>query len=234
MADKMPWFPFYLDRWETDNRVRAMGPVARSYYLILLMHQWREGFIKDSRKTLLRLLTLPSDPVVSVPRFPPDSGSGSDMDLLDYEAILDQVLECFDSDGNGGLVNKRMQGIRNEQLSVRERKSEGGKKARLKSLERVLKDTSINTNTNTNTKDKGGGTVYKQGKTPSPSQKDFDERDLRLMAQAERKIGERLQARVGGGGGITEGQFFEAVCEEVGITVERGLALRKIQRSWPK
>ena len=93
MSDKLHWFPFYLNDWETDSRVRVMGPVARSYYLTLLMIQWREGVLPESRKTLRRLLILPSDPVVENSQDSLQLHPGAPKDALDYEAILDQVLE---------------------------------------------------------------------------------------------------------------------------------------------
>jgi hypothetical protein len=127
--DKLPWFPFYLNDWETDYRVRAMGPIARSYFLILLMVQWREGHIPDSRETLERLLTLPSDPRRYIPSVPGNSGAQEDFDATDYGAVLDQVLECFGPNGGSGLVNARLKSIRSEQLRVLEAKSRGGAKS---------------------------------------------------------------------------------------------------------
>jgi hypothetical protein len=123
---KLPWFPFFVDDWDTDPNVRAMGPVARSHYLILLILQWREGHIPDSRKTLKRLLVLPLDPLMEVMRIPADAGSEDDSYLVDEEAVLDQILACFKSDGNGGLVNPKMQAIRNQQLKLTAARSKGG------------------------------------------------------------------------------------------------------------
>jgi hypothetical protein len=141
MSDKLPWFPFYVDKWEMDLKVRAMGPVARSYYMTLLMIQWREGVLPESRKTLQRLLMLPSDPVVTPKQDSFPIGGNSQRETLDYEAILDQVLECFESDGHGGLINSQLNGIRNEQLRIVEAKSKGGKKG-IRILARVLQESS--------------------------------------------------------------------------------------------
>lgn len=84
-----------------------------------------------------------------------------------------------------------------------------------------------------------GGGSSKDTRTPPPTngkwkQSDFDERDLRKLSVAEREIGERLKAAIGSQEQITDEQFFEAVCEKAGLTVQRGLALKKIQKSWPK
>lgn len=142
MSDKLQWFPFYVDSWETDRRVKAMGPVARSYYLTLLIHQWREGYIPESRKTLRRLLVLPCDPVTTDPNFPPDFGLTQNIPNFDMELVLDQVLECFDSDGKDGLVNGRLAELRIKNLAVYRAKSKGGKANKLKQNERVIQDSS--------------------------------------------------------------------------------------------
>jgi hypothetical protein len=86
----LPWFPFYLNDWETDAKVRLMGPVARSFFLVLLMYQWREGAIPADRKVLRLLLLMPSDPTK------PREAAGSRLeDFIDYDAVLDQILQCF-------------------------------------------------------------------------------------------------------------------------------------------
>lgn len=120
MTVRLPWFPFYLNDWETDQKVRLMGPVARSFFLALLIAQWREGSIPPDRGTLRRLLVMPADPRIFVPTIPPGSGDADDDDLLDYEAILDQVLDCFRPDRNGGLQNAGLESIRAEQINTHE------------------------------------------------------------------------------------------------------------------
>jgi hypothetical protein len=201
-----------------------MGPVARSYYLILLMVQWREGYIPDSHNTLRRLLTLPCDPLISVPRFPPDAGSDDDMDLLDYDAIIDQVLECFSPDGDGRLSNGKLKAIRNEQLRVIEAKSRGGKQS-AKSLKRVSQE-SPNTvgqiKREIKIKTKIQDQKQKRGATPSRySQDDFDERDSRRLADAKKVVSLRAQAAIGAGGCFTEAEFMTAICEESGLLPKR-------------
>jgi hypothetical protein len=138
---KLPWFPFYVNDWETDKNVRGMGPVARSYFLILLMVQWREGYIEDSLKSLRRLLVLPCDPVLSIPSIPPGSGSPDDFDIIDYDAVLEQVLQCFEPLSEGRLVNRRLHELRNQQLAQLEAKSKGGKHS-CKTLRTKLQDSS--------------------------------------------------------------------------------------------
>lgn len=141
--DKLAWFPFYIDAWETDPLVRAMGPVARSYFLILLIIQWREGHIQESRKTLRRLLVLPCDPARRLPSYAPDAEPSEPEVLFDHEAVLNQVLACFKPDGNGGLINSRLDIIRKHQIAICEAKSRGGKRNKKNKLETHLNDSSI-------------------------------------------------------------------------------------------
>jgi hypothetical protein len=69
------------------------------------------------------------------------------------------------------------------------------------------------------------------GGVPAPcSQNDFDERDIRLMGAAHREAAKRPDSI----GRLTDEQYFEWVCEQSGITVERGLYLQKKQCTWPK
>lgn len=220
MSDKLPWFPFYLDKWETDRRVKAMGPVARSHYLILLMLQWREGHIPECRKTLQRLLTLPSDPVKAVSQLSIGSHPNDSQDRLDYDAILEQVLERFVPDGDGGLVNETLKSIREEQLRVMEAKSRGGKHSS-KTHKRVPEE-SPKTAGVEREKEKEINKEQKRGSAPSRkfAQHDFDERDSRKLAEARRIVLGRVDAAVGCDS-YTENEFMTAVCEESGLLPDR-------------
>jgi uncharacterized protein YdaU (DUF1376 family) len=119
----LPWFPFYLNDWETDTKVRLMGPVARSFFLVLLMHQWREDSIPADRKLLRLLLLMPSDPTIARE----DAGSRLE-DFVDYDAVLDQVLQCFAPTDKGGLVNGRMETIRAGRDQKRDKSAIGGQR----------------------------------------------------------------------------------------------------------
>lgn len=67
------------------------------------------------------------------------------------------------------------------------------------------------------------------------SQADFDQRDLRKIAEVERELTAKLKGRIGfNDEEITEQQWAEAVCERAGLTVKRYVELRQIQREWPK
>src|SRR5216117_3280795 len=52
---KFHWFPFYIDDWETDDKVKLMGPATRYLYIALLAHQWRHGSIPRDIDQLRRL-----------------------------------------------------------------------------------------------------------------------------------------------------------------------------------
>lgn len=45
MAAPLKWFPFYIDAWETDDRVRDLTLAEQGAYLRLLCTQWREGSV---------------------------------------------------------------------------------------------------------------------------------------------------------------------------------------------
>jgi hypothetical protein len=66
-------------------------------------------------------------------------------------------------------------------------------------------------------------------------QADFDARDLRLMKIAQDKFDRKCQP----GAHLPdwmrdEKQVFEWICQEAGITVQRGLELEALQRKWPE
>lgn len=137
-AAKLPYFPFYLNDWETSSTVKAMGPVARYYYLHLLMHQWREGFIPADRTQLKRLLVIPKDPLIKDATVPSSSlfpwMETKEIDLLDHDAILAQVLQNFKSNGRGRLQNPRLEIIRRAHLCKSAVFSASGKRGRMKQL----------------------------------------------------------------------------------------------------
>lgn len=123
--DRLPWFPFWIDRWETDLRVRQMGPAARGIFLSLLLLQWREGSIPSDPLVLLRLTHMPTDPMrsaleVGAVKNPEHWG-------LDLEACLEQALACFVPDGKGGLHNETLAEIWTEQDGKRDVSIENGR-----------------------------------------------------------------------------------------------------------
>jgi hypothetical protein len=91
-----------------------MGHAARGMFLSLLLMQWREGSIPGDVLELIRLLHVPPDPIRS------PTGPVEGEYQVDVEACLERVLLCFVSDGKGGLVNERMEEIRQEQNEKRD------------------------------------------------------------------------------------------------------------------
>src|SRR5579863_4532964 len=106
-----------------------MGPVARCYYMTLLAQQWQEGSIPSDRTEVERLLIMPSDYQ--------EEGyvNGAGPKAIDLKATIDKVLACFEPNGKGGLVNKRMEVIRRYHNNIRKAKSEGGKNGRMRQIQ---------------------------------------------------------------------------------------------------
>lgn len=90
---------------------------------------------------------------------------------------------------------------------------------------------------------KGGGSsrpemLENNGSKPPPpkngkmgyTQSDFDQRDLRKMAEAQREGDKRPESV----GRKSDKEYFEWICMKAGITVERGLELEKLRTQWPK
>ena len=121
--DRLPWFPFWLNDWETDEKVRAMGPAARGIYIALLGMQWRQGSIPADVLTILRLIHMPPDPMTN-----PTHAPNEHLWRIDTESCLEQVLECFPEIGNGRRQNRRLEQVRAEQEEFRQLQSEKGKR----------------------------------------------------------------------------------------------------------
>jgi len=119
-AEKIPYLPFLVDRWETDGNVKAMGPATRYCYVSLLFHQWREGSIPENPEDLKRLLAFPSDPGVN----------GS----LDLDSCLSQVIERFPKVGHGKRANQLLSLLRRAALTQKSVLSASGKRGRLKQI----------------------------------------------------------------------------------------------------
>src|ERR1051326_4125245 len=115
--------PLFVMDWQGDDKVMAMGPIARGWYMHLLLIQWRHERIPSERSVVRRLLAnIPQDILQT------DSESEQPWD---YEKILNQVLERFEPDSNGGLVNRKLQSIYNQQLAEYQARCKQTEKARL-------------------------------------------------------------------------------------------------------
>lgn len=102
VASLLKWFPFYIDDWETDERVRALTYEERGVYLAMLCWQWREGTIPER----------PKDVTVTLRARP---------------ATVTKLLRSFfrdDGTQSGRVVNMRLEQVREQQVSRLQRDKE--------------------------------------------------------------------------------------------------------------
>jgi uncharacterized protein YdaU (DUF1376 family) len=50
MGAPLKWFPFYIDDWDTDEKVRRLSFEERGVFLAMLCWQWREGSLPTSHR----------------------------------------------------------------------------------------------------------------------------------------------------------------------------------------
>jgi hypothetical protein len=78
-----------------------------------------------------------------------------------------------------------------------------------------------------------GGRVLKA--PPSQfSQADFDQRDMRLIGAARKKLNAWMESHPSSSNGMTNAEFYGRIADETGLTIERILALEKLQHEWPE
>jgi uncharacterized protein YdaU (DUF1376 family) len=97
MAAPLKWFPFYIDSWETDEKVDALTLEEQGAYLCLLRWQWREGSISGSPAIVAAKLTVRSA------RAPQPHSHRM--------AIAKRLLRDFfvaSGEGNGRVVNPKL------------------------------------------------------------------------------------------------------------------------------
>jgi hypothetical protein len=82
-----------------------------------------------------------------------------------------------------------------------------------------------------------GGRVHTALQKPSaPSrftQADFDQRDLRLIGMARRKLDAWIRERPSSSSGMTNQEYFKRIAEDCGLTIKRIFELDKQQSEWP-
>lgn len=140
MADRLPWFPFWVDDFLLDERVRAMSLAEVGAYLKLLCWQWREG-------------SIPSD----LARLKPG------LNLATAELADDQLFNilgsCFGLRDVGKperLENSRLSKIAQEQRLKSSSLAKAGKKGGLSRAQARLKQSELESEKEieTETKDK--------------------------------------------------------------------------------
>lgn len=60
MAAPLKWFPFYIDNWETDEKIDGLTLEEQGAFLCLLRWQWREGSISERSADVAAKLTVRS------------------------------------------------------------------------------------------------------------------------------------------------------------------------------
>jgi hypothetical protein len=74
-----------------------------------------------------------------------------------------------------------------------------------------------------------------QAHTANPySQRDFDARDSRRMAEAYVQLGKRNAEGACLGAGMSTKQMFEYACDTAGVSITRGLELEERRKKWPE
>ena len=115
MADKYPWFPFYANKFLSDEKVLVMNYREVGIYLVLLCHQWVQGSIPADLSRAQAMLKLGS------------SVAGDDADFVALERVMD---ECFvpHPELAGRLINPKLADVQDSQEAKRQKLSEGGKR----------------------------------------------------------------------------------------------------------
>lgn len=94
MAAPLKWFPFYIDAWETDEKVRGLTLAEQGAFLRMLCWQWREGTISGRPADAERKLGVP-------------------------RAMAKRLLRLFfipDGNGHGRVVNDKLSDLYARQI----------------------------------------------------------------------------------------------------------------------
>ena len=103
---KLPWFPFYTDRFTGSWSVRQMSAEQVGVYMLLLVHEWSHGPIPSNGDKLTVIC------------------HGADV------RVVRSVLRmCFEK-RRGGWINKALEDVRKAQLERHKRRVAAGKKNR--------------------------------------------------------------------------------------------------------
>ena len=106
MSKKMPYMPLWVSDFVGDASVAAMDAAEVGAYVLLLMYQWSDGPLPTKSARLMRMARLSSR----------------------QKDKLATVLENFHMTPEG-LVNKRLESIRQDQVAKMRELSKRGKAA---------------------------------------------------------------------------------------------------------
>jgi len=103
--NKSPAFQFYPADWIGDVNVATMTEAEEGVYIRLISFCWIHGSIPSEIEKIKRLLK-----------------NGSNHSAT----TLEPILRCFQTDGNGGLVHKRLEKEREKQEKWKKKSKKGG------------------------------------------------------------------------------------------------------------
>lgn len=101
---KLPWFPFWVDRFHASKWVRRMTAEQVGIYILLLAEQWDAGAVADDDNELSYICRSPIDEVRTV------------------------LGWCFDLDEDGMWINSALEEIRCTQENKANMRSRAGRK----------------------------------------------------------------------------------------------------------
>ena len=107
MNGNMPWFPFFAADWLLSRKKSRMSLPARGLYADMLAHQWLNGPLPDDPGELAAMLGV---------------------DVLVIHTHWPELSPCFERCASG-LVNDKLEEVRDEQIRKAERLSRAGKAA---------------------------------------------------------------------------------------------------------
>lgn len=100
---ELPYVPFYCSDWLGDTKVRRMSFEERGIHFDLLCHAWQEPIPADADERA-QLLGIPKRKL---------------------STAWAKVGQCWISDGNGSLINPRLERERNKQQMKRKAGAKG-------------------------------------------------------------------------------------------------------------
>jgi uncharacterized protein YdaU (DUF1376 family)/predicted RNA-binding Zn-ribbon protein involved in translation (DUF1610 family) len=147
---KAPAFQFYAGDFLSDLKVASMNMEERGIYITLLAYSWLENGLPDNPEKLARLCGNPDG----------------------WESSWLTVSECFFLADDGKLYNSKMEEIRTELDSYKDKMRKAGRlgaevrwnnsKAKAKLKQSYSSSTSTSTSTSTLTKKKRDSTPYEE------------------------------------------------------------------------
>jgi len=216
-----PWFKLYATDYLLDSRVDSLPLEAQA----VLVRMWClcniDGCCPSEIEEIARKARLSVQVVAG---------------------YVEQLLPFFDV-RNGRLYSLRMEEEKRKSEAAQQGARKRGEQLRLanrspdRSADRSTQNQSQN-QTQTQSRSQYPPSSFEDpsfhSKERGYSQRDFDARDRRKLADAFNKIDLLLKASRGSGNSPSEKQIFEWACREAGISVERGLEVEERGKKWPQ